>query len=60
MDTPGPNGLRKINPFPEFGGRNTGVDVFVPVISSRDVYYPLKNLEKLPLGEPLPPVYNPP
>jgi len=59
MDTPGPNGLRKINPFPEFGGRNTGVDVFVPVISSRDVYYPLKNLEKLPLSQPLPPVWNP-
>ncbi len=59
MDTPAPNGLRRINPFVEFGGRYTGIDVHVPVISSRPVYYHLRNLEKLPLGSPLPSVWNP-
>jgi len=54
-----PNGLRQVNAFPERGGRD-GYPVYVPVISSRNVYYPLDRLEKLPLGAALPAVYNPP
>jgi hypothetical protein len=54
-----PNGLRIVNAFPQRGGRD-GYPVYYPVISNRDVYYRLDQLEKLPLGSPLPPYYNPP
>jgi hypothetical protein len=54
-----PNGLRQINPFPQRGGR-AGYPVHYPVVSNKQVYYPLDQLEKLKIGDPLPPVYNPP
>jgi len=52
------NGLRQVNPFHELGGRQ-GQPVYMPVISSRQMYYPLDRLRKLPLGSELPSVYNP-
>jgi hypothetical protein len=57
--TVAPNGLRQCNPFPERGGRD-GYDVFYPVVSSRQVYYPMNRLEKLDIGGKLPEPYNPP
>lgn len=54
-----PNGMRQINPFPQRGGR-AGYPVYYPVVSNKQVYYPLEQLEKLIIGDPLPPVYNPP
>ena len=49
-----------LNPYPDKGGRNTGLDAYYPVISTGTVYYPMSQLRKLPLGEALPSVYNPP
>lgn len=51
--------LRRVNPFTDFDGRYSGVDVYIPVISSKQVYYPLRRLKKLPIGSPLPPVWRP-
>lgn len=55
----GPDGYPKVNPFPERGERQ-GFSVYIPVVSSRQVYYPLDRLEKLPMSAPLPNPYNPP
>lgn len=60
LDRLAPDGGWTLNPYPDKDGRLTGLDCFYPVISERTVYYPMKQLRKLPLGKPLPPVYNPP
>lgn len=49
-----------VNPFTHLGGRNTGIPVFFPVTSKGAVYYPLKWLQALPIGAPIPNPYNPP
>jgi hypothetical protein len=49
----------KCNPFPHLGGRNTGRPVYFPVTSKGAVYYPLKYLQKLPLGSLPPNPYYP-
>lgn len=54
-----PNGLRQVNAFPQRGGRE-GQPVYVPLVSNVQVYFPMSKLEKLPLGAPIPPYYNPP
>lgn len=52
------NGLKRVNPFPQLYGRD-GVPIYYPVWSDGDVYYPLRQLEKLPLNSPIPNPYNP-
>jgi hypothetical protein len=53
------NGRRRVNPFPQLGGRE-GRPIYYPLFSDGDVYYPMRMLEKLPLNSPVPSPYNPP
>lgn len=48
------------NPFPHFGGRDTGIPVLFPVTSKGPVFYPQKYLAKLSPGSPIPNPYTPP
>lgn len=48
------------NPFTHLGGRNTGIPIYFPVTSKSPVYYPIRYLQKLAVGAPVPNPYTPP
>ena len=51
------NGQKRVNPFPFLGGRE-GLPIYYPLWSDGDVYYPMRQLEKLPINAPIPNPYN--
>ncbi len=56
-----PDGKRQINPFVNFGGRNTGIPVYHPFMGNPQklVKYPLHWVRKLGADEAIPNPYNP-
>jgi len=52
------NGLKRVNPFPQLGGRE-GVPIYYPLWSDGDVYYPMRQLAKLAPNSTIPNPYNP-
>lgn len=59
-DIPNTN-TRRVNPFVNFDGRNTGIPVYFPFMGNKQKFtrYPLAWVRKLGADEPIPSPYNP-
>lgn len=61
VNVAGKVGFQKANPFPQFGGRNTGLPIYHPFMGNKNklTMYRLDWLRKLSQDEPIPNPYQP-